>query len=125
MEYPIKQGVQVIGMAKVERQGLYYHFSCRCRLMGQIVHRLTVRCGDKTENLGIPVPGVDAYTLEKRISVSKLGQGEMTVQAVPKHAALGGKFVPLSPEEPFAYLSRLKNAHLARQNGILGIVLEE
>jgi len=121
--YEITQGNQVIGQACVQRQGLYYHFSCRCRLSGEVICRLVVTCGGKQENLGIPVPEKDAYTLNTRISVSRLGQGQMTFRAVPRHNPLEEKFVPLSPEEPFRYLSRLKNAHLENRNGIVGIVL--
>ena len=32
-------------------------------------------------------------------------------------------FVPIIPEEPFSYLSRLKNAFLVKQAGKIGIIL--
>lgn len=123
--YEITQGNQVIGQACVQRQGLYYQINCRCRLSGEVICRIVVTCGGKQENLGIPVPEKDAYTLHTRISVSRLGEGGMSFRAVPRHNALEGKFVPLSPEEPFQYLSRLKNARLESRNGVVGIVLEE
>ena len=37
----------------------------------------------------------------------------------------GGKFVPVYPEEPFAYMSRLKGAFLEIRNGQMGINLPE
>ena len=123
--YDILQGGQVIGQAVVERQGLYYRFSCRCRLTGQVICRLMVTCGDKCESLGVPVPEKDAFTLHTRISVSRLGEGEMSFRAVPRHNPLEGRFIPLRPEEPFAYLTRLKNAYLENRNGTMGIVLPD
>ena len=33
------------------------------------------------------------------------------------------KYVPVYPEEPFSYMSRLKDAYLERRNGQLGIVI--
>ena len=36
-----------------------------------------------------------------------------------------GKYIPLSPEEPFRYLSRLKQSYLERRNGKVGIVIKE
>lgn len=123
--YPILRGGETIGHAVVERKGLYYHFSCRCDLSGEVIYRLTVSCGDRSENLGIPVPGENGFVLNTRLPVNKLGQGEMTLRAVPKHSALGGKFIPVSPDEPFAYLRQIEKAVYEKRNGQPGIVLRE
>ncbi len=124
-KYPIMLSSQEIGQAEVTRQGLYYHFSCRCRLSGEIICRLAAVCGDKMENLGVPVPENGYFVLQKKVPVSKLKEGPLGVRVVPRHPEPGGKFVPIRSEEPFAYLSRLKNAYLQRRDGELGIVLRE
>ncbi len=121
MEYEVLLGGQPIGKAKVERQGLYYSISCRCRLSGEVVYKVTVSCGENTENLGILVPESGAFVLTTRIPVKRLGEGELAFQAVPRHTELRGKFVPISPETPFAYISRLENAFLEIRQGQLGI----
>ena len=54
--YDIFRGGEKIGKAEVRREGLYYRFRCCCDLTGEVMYRLTVACGEKTENLGIPVP---------------------------------------------------------------------
>ena len=123
--YPILHGEQCVGQAQISRRGLYYHFSCRLHLTGETVWRLEVTCGDKTEHLGIPVPEGREFFLTKTIPASRLGNGRPTIHIKPKHGTLQGIFVPLSPEEPFAYLSRLKDAYLQRRGQQVGIVIQE
>ncbi len=123
--YAIEQGGQKIGQAEVTRQGLYYQFDCKCRLSGEVICRLAAVCGEKTENLGIPVPENGHFVLRKKIPVSKLEGGELKIRVVPKRPESRGQFVPIRAEEPFTYLSRLKNAYLERRGQVLGIVINE
>ena len=86
--------------------------------------RLFVRCGSRDENLGIVVPMDGGFGLDARIPVKRLGEGEMEFRLVPKHGDhTGERFVPIYPEEPFSYISRLKDAYLARQGEQLGAVI--
>jgi hypothetical protein len=123
--YEIMLGGEPVGQAVVRRQGLYYRFSCRCDLSGEVIYRITVTCGGKSESLGIPVPKNGEFYLDTRLAASRLGEGEPKFAAVPRRPDLGGMFVPISPEEPFRYLHRLENAFLARKDGQLGIVIRE
>ena len=123
--YKIMLGGESVGQAVVRRQGLYYRFSCRCDLSGEVIYRITVTCGGKSESLGIPVPKNGEFYLDTRLAASRLGEGEPKFAAVPRRPDLGGMFVPISPEEPFRYLHRLENAFLARKDGQLGIVIRE
>ena len=118
-------GKDRVGKVQVLREGLYYRFFCRCRLSGDVVCRLAVRCGEKEENLGVVVPVGDGFGLDKRLPVKNLGEGEMTFFLMPKQERLEGKFIPIYPEEPFSYIARLKDAFLARQNGQIGVVIKE
>ena len=90
-----------------------------------MICRLVAEVGEKKENLGIPVPEGDCFLLQTRVPAKRLGEGELTVRAVPKHGSVSGKFVPLSPQEPFHYLKELKNAYLEIRNGQAGMVLRE
>lgn len=119
--YDVLLGGSKTGQAKVKRQGLYYYFDCSCRLSGEVIYKLTVSCGDRTESLGVFVPEDGQFKIKARLAVKKLGEGEPVFRAVPRHDPVGAQFVPISPEEPFAYLARLENAYLARKNGILGL----
>ena len=114
-----------VGQVVVTRQGLYYHFDCRCRFSGEVMYKLTVTGGSMTENLGSPVPDGNTFVLATRLPVKKLGEGRLEFRAVPRHAQLQGKFIPISPEEPFAYLNRLKDAFLEVREGKTGAVIKE
>lgn len=123
--YEIKQGDKVIGTVTVEKQGLYYRFSCRCRLTGEIMHRLVAVTGSGRTDLGVCVPMDGCFGVEKRVPCKKLGEGKPEFQLLPKHEGMRGRFVPVYPEEPFAYMTKLKDAFLATQNGQVGIVISE
>lgn len=121
--YPVFFGHENVGKVQVLRQGLYYRFLCNCHMTGDVVCRLTVVCGDKRESLGVVVPAGDGFGLDKKLPVKQIGEGEMSFFLAPRHDRIQGKFVPIYPEEPFAYIERLKDAFLAHQNGQAGIVI--
>lgn len=121
----IMLGGRAVGSAQVERQGLYYHFDCRCNLSGEVIYRIQAKAEGTWENLGIPVPEKGGFTLRCSIAVKKLGSGPIALRLVPKHSDLQGKFIPLSPEEPFRYLKRLQEAVLEIRDGKVGVVIKE
>ena len=123
--YGVYFGKQLAGKVQVLRQGLYYRFICRCRLTGDVVCRLGVTCGANRENLGVVVPMDGGFGLDTRLPVKRLGDGKMEFYLIPKYEAAKGTFVPIYPEEPFAYIERLKEAYLTRKNGQVGILLRE
>lgn len=122
--YDILLGGAAIGQAQVTRQGLYLHFSCRCRLTGAVVYQLMADTGDRSEKLGIPVPEGGWFVLNTRISAKRLADGIRGIRAVPRHPEISG-FIPVKPEEPFMYLSRIKDAYLAVRDGQAGILLKD
>lgn len=93
-------------------------------MTGGVVCRLRIICGDVQENLGILVPVGDGFGLDTQIPVKRLGTGEPEFQVVPKQPKASGNIVPVYPEEPFAYISRLKEAYLVRKNGDLAISIK-
>lgn len=115
-----------MGKVQVERQGLYYRIHCRCQMTGEIMCCLQAQCGDRQENLGVVVPMDGGFGLDTRLPVKRLGEGELSFTLTPKNGqAQKGTFIPLAPEEPFAYISRLKDAFLERQGNVLGVVIPE
>ena len=65
------------------------------------------------------------FGLDTRLPVKRLGEGEMAFTLVPKHEVPEGTFVPIYPEEPFAYIERLKEGFLAKKGEQVGVVLKE
>lgn len=104
-----------IGQVNISRQGLYYVFHCRCRLPEDQNVRLLAQCGEKEENLGVLVPMDGGFGLDTRRPVKRLGEGPITFVLAGKTRP--PRFAPIRPEEPFAYLQRLKDAYLEIQNG--------
>lgn len=123
--YSVTFGQTQVGRVRVRRQGLYYQFICRCQLSGDVVCRLTVRCGGKQESLGILVPSQEGFGLDTKVSVKRIGEGEMEFYLMPSREHAVGTFVPLSPEEPFSYIARLKDAYFERRYGQAGVVLPD
>ena len=122
--YGVYFGKQPVGKVQVLRQGLYYRFICRCQLSGDVVCRLSVVCGNNRESLGVVVPENGGFGLDTKLPVKRLGEGEMMFTLIPKHEKTEGKFVPIYPEEPFAYIERLKESFLVRKEGQAGIVIK-
>ena len=123
--YEVFFGNQQAGKVQVTRQGLYYRFVCRCKLTGDMVCRLYVSCGGQRENLGVVVPVGEGFGLDTRQSVKRFRAGEPSFSLVPKNEMASGQFVPIVPEEPFAYIERLKTSFLVKKYGHMGILLED
>ncbi len=116
-------GKELCGKVQVLRQGLYYRFICRCQLSGNVMCRLRVSCGDHQQTLGILAPEGEGFGLDTRLPVKRIGEGAMEFTIVPKCDLPEGQFVPVYPEEPFAYLNRLKDCYLACREGQVGVVI--
>jgi len=123
--YQVLFGDKPVGKVQVTKEGLYYRFYCRCRMAGEVVSRLTVCWPDKRENLGVLVPVDDGFGLNTKVAAKKCGEGRPEFLIVPHKSELQGKFIPISPEEPFAYIQRLKDAFFERRYGQPGIVLRD
>ena len=118
--FEVRQGGRVAGKVQVIAQGLYVRIICRCQIEGSQVYRLFAISGSHQENLGVLVPDGDGFLLDKRIPAKRLGQGiSFYLSAGSGHTE--GKFIPICPEEPFAYIDRLKTAFLESQGEIIGV----
>lgn len=118
-------GSRSVGRVQVRRQGLYYLFRCRCSLSGDTIWHLEAVCGEKREDLGVLVPVDGTFGLDTRRPVKNLGEGKLQFLLTPKRNHSRTRFAPIYPEEPFAYLQKLKNAFLETRNGQVGAVWEE
>ena len=123
--YDILRGGEKIGKAQVSKEGLYYRFRCCCALTGDVIYRLTVSCGGKTENLGILIPDADAFRLDRKLPVSRFGKGDPVICAVPGNPEKCGIFAPVYPDEPFRYIAQLRNARMERRDGQIGVTIPE
>jgi len=122
--YSVTANGKHCGKAEVKQNGLYYSISCRCRPETDGIWRLIVSGEQNEVNLGILVPADGSFVLRTNIPVKRLGKGTMQFRLAEKKSSTSGSFVPISPEEPFAYLTRLKDSFLVNKEGQLGIEME-
>jgi len=112
---------KAVGTVRITREGLYYRFFCSCQLDDDTVCR--VMAGK--ESLGILVPCGGGFELNTKLPVKRFGDSAPEFRLVPSKPVLEGKFVPIKPEEPFAYIERLQDAYLTQKNGQPGIVIQD
>ena len=114
-----------VGKVVVQQQGLYYHISCRCYLNGNTIYRLIVTSGSTSINLGVVVPTNNGFELSTKLPVKKIEEGEMVFTLCAKQEEFSGTFIPITPDEPFSYISRLKDSFLTIQNNTTGILINK
>ncbi len=119
--YSVSRNGSHCGKVSVSRQGLYYRFHCRCVLDTEDIYRLSLTCGDLQISLGILVPSDEAFVLTTKIPAKQLKEGQWYFTVTAKAPISPDRFIPIRPEEPFAYISRLKSSFLAYRDGQPGI----
>lgn len=122
--YPIMFEGEKAGQARVERQGLYYHISCRCSL-GQGFYRILLCCDGNKEQLGVCIPWEGSYGLEKKVPVKRLGQANPTFLAVSLEENTELEFVAIHAGKPFSWIPLIPDAKLIIKNGIAGIMIRK
>lgn len=122
--YAVYFGNDQAGKVQVLRQGLYLVFHCRCRLSGSVVCRLEVSWGQGRESLGVLVPMDGGFGLDTRLPAKRIKGDKLRFEIIPKRDKQPETFVPIYPEEPFAYIERLKDGFLTKKNGQLGVRFE-
>ena len=113
----VKGGGQAIGSVTVTRQGLYYHFACRCRLTKETLYRLIMKNDGMEHDLGILTPLDCRFGMNTLISIKKAGTGVPKFYLLPHRQTVFRSISPVSPDEPFSYISRLETAFLVKNNG--------
>ena len=108
--FDILMDTQVVGNARVDREGLYYRFTCTCTPPDSGIHRIRVSDGNNTKDLGICVPTGTAFSLVSRVPIKYLPGDKLSFTLVPKEKKEIS--VPVATGEPFAHLDELEAAHL-------------
>lgn len=124
-QYEVYLASKSAGKVQLIRQGLYCRVICRCQFSAEGVYRLYVQRDNGQENLGVVVPDGDGFYLDRKIPVKRIGEGPLRFVLSSGMPLASGTFYPISPEEPFLYIDRLKNAFLDSENGKIGIRIKE
>ena len=111
------------GKVQVLQQGLYYRFICRCQIKEDILCRLNVSCGGKQEELGVLIPADGGFGLDKKIPMKHFAEGVPEFCLHTKGDSRERRFIPIVSAEPFSYIAKVKDAYLARRNGLTGMII--
>ena len=112
--YEVMLDGQTLGTVELRREGLYYHLSCRCRMVDSQVHRLYA----DGEKIGVLLPKNGQLTMETRVAAKRLKPGCVFSLEERK-----GIFIPIRPGEAFAYLDKLRLGKLSFREGEPGLFL--
>ena len=125
-KYAVLLNGKQVGEVCVSKQGLYYRFQCTCQLQDDAVCRLMVRLKDGRENIGVMIPEGNRVQLDRKLPVKRFPGGSEEFYILRQGERQDkGLFVPISSDEPFEYLPKLKDAFLTSQNGKIGVWIPE
>lgn len=124
MEYPIYNGEDTVGTARVSKEGLYYRIQCTCGLVGGAPFRITVKA-EHPVDLGLCIPNGNIAGLEARIPMKKLGEGNLSFYIGTQNEKQQENWYPVSPDEPFPYIAKLQTAYMVSREGSVGIAFKE
>ena len=114
---------QAIGKVTVEKEGLYFRFSCECQLYQPGLYRLIAACQGREVPIGILTPGNGGFVLNTRIATKKFITQPTKFNIIPCKEERKERFIPLCADAPFAYISDLPGAKLFCKNGQTGILI--
>ncbi len=116
-----------IGHCKVQKAGLYYHFSSCCKSLSNQICRLHLRCDEKVVDLGIFVPQEGCLVLEKRLAIKNIpdGRPEFLLNVAGQSKRVEENFVPVCDDMPLPCLQKLHYARFAVRGGVPGIVIKD
>jgi hypothetical protein len=123
--YDIHCGGQVVGTAKVSREGLYYSFDCECKFKRQELFKICAICADKQIMLGTPIPAGQVFKLHTKLPIKRFSGETLRFCITGNQEEKSEEFIPVDPDAPFLHLKDLKNAVFRIQNGISGIVIRK
>ena len=121
--YSVKLGNTTVGTATVEKQGLYYRFTCHCDFSDKDIYTISVQSGAHCESLGVCMPEGKHYRLEKKIPAKYLPQKELHFFASRKSTETASQFILLENGAQFQHISKLTDARFQQLDGKYGVIL--
>ena len=133
MTYDVMFCGKTVGNVHLVKQGLYYHLQCSCSMISREIYRLQVQCGQERIRCGILIPENNRFVLETKIPAKKLYGDDLefwlenisSCGNVTSHLKGEFKYIPIYPDEPFTYLTKLKHAYFEKRNAQGGILIRE
>ncbi len=122
-EYPVFFAGSQVGKASVTQEGMFWRVRCQCKASADVPFAIQANWGTETLDLGLCAKSGEELTLTTRINRKKTPQGRPVFRMFAKHRNIADLFAPIRPEEPFAYISKLKDAYLICKGDQKGIMI--
>lgn len=122
-DYSVFLAGSPVGQAIVTQEGMFWRVRCHCKASADVPFTLQAAWGEEILDLGLLANSGEELTVTARINKKKVPQGKPVFRILVKHRNTVEQFLPISPEEPFAYLSKLKDAYLIYKGNQPGIAL--
>lgn len=114
-KYDVTLNGQAVGTVELNREGLYYRLSCRCRMVDNEIHRLYA----DGERIGVLVPERGALILNTKMAGKRLKDGcNFTLDGQNE------RFIPILPGDAFGHLDKLRTGRLVFRDGQPGLVYD-
>lgn len=124
-QFEIFMHSQPVGSATVQKDGLYFSFSCSCQMPDNGIYRVVVEDGKHSENLGVLIPNGDTYALTAKLPLKRFCTDNFSFQVMDRQKKASGICVPLASDKPFLYISKLRESYLTLVDGQLYIRLPD
>ena len=123
--YSIQRGGQIVGTAKISREGLYYQFDCQCQLDKKEVCKICISCGEEQTILGTPIPEGRMFKLRTKLPTKRFAGKEPSFTIISNNEEISEEFIEIKTNMPFPHLVDLKNAVYKERNGASGVVIRK
>ena len=106
----------VVGIAKISEEGLYYRIECTCDLPQNTIFKVYAVTSCETLNIGVCTPCGEKLRTVRKIPVSRWGTAAPQFYVVPKDKS-ACEIIKLLPNEPVECVEDLRNCTLMWENG--------
>lgn len=113
-----------VGIAEIAEEGLYYRISCKCRFPPGKTYKVFAQAGAAEYDLGTYITTADTYGISTRVARKHIRKEQLCFVARGKRVKQTELFVPIDPDKPFPYLTEIKNARFAIENGQPGVIIK-
>ena len=121
-EYEVYCADRVIGSISLEPQGLYYKIFSYCERISEKFPKLYAVCGDHKTSIGVYKPQGNGFVMERLLSIKSWDLKGISFQIGSMDRQIKGETIPVFPDRPFPYISRIGNAQFCREDEQPGIL---
>ena len=117
-KYPVTFKSREVGIAVVEKEGLYNHIRIDCKMPSGSVERAFAYVDENKIPLGVCVPRGDRFCIDKRIAVSKFPAGDL-------HFIIGDIEKRFNCSQPWSEIHRIENARIVIKTEGKTVVIDQ